>query len=105
MNRDVQEGKPRYDLVDLAMLERWAGLMERGARKYTEDNWRKAKTEEELRRFRASAFRHFIQWFSGVDDEEDHAAAVYFNIAGAEMVLSKLNANRNKKPNKITSVS
>lgn len=95
MNRDIQEGKPRFDLVDLAMLERWAGLMERGAQKYKEDNWRKAKTEEELRRFKASAFRHFIQWFRDEEDE-DHAAAVYFNIAGAEMVKEKLNGKSNK---------
>ena len=95
MNRDIQEGKARYDLVDLVMFKRWAELMERGARKYEEDNWRKAETPEELRRFKASAFRHFIQWFSGEEDE-DHAAACFFNIAGAEMVKGKLHANKEK---------
>ena len=89
MQRDITEGKTRYDLVDMPMLKRWAELMGRGAVKYGSRNWEKAATAEELERFRESAFRHFIQWFNGEIDE-DHAAAVYFNIAGAEMVKRKL---------------
>jgi hypothetical protein len=89
MNRDVNEGKPRYDLIYVPMLKRWAELMQRGAVKYGARNWEKATTEEELERFKDSAFRHFVQWFSGEVDE-DHAAAILFNISGAEMVRSKL---------------
>ncbi len=48
-------------------------------------NWELAKTDEELERFKSSAFRHFMQWLSGEDDE-DHASAVYFNIQCAEYV-------------------
>lgn len=90
MQRDVQEGKPRYDLLDRPMLKRWAELMARGAEKYGEENWRKAETEEELKRFQASAIRHMFQWLNNETDE-DHAAAVLFNVAGAEMVKEKLN--------------
>lgn len=90
MVRDIQEGKPRYDLVYLPMLKRWAELMGRGAEKYGERNWEKAEGQEELNRFKASAFRHFMQWIEGEIDE-DHGAAVFFNIAGAEMVRNKLN--------------
>lgn len=93
MHRDTQDGKARYDLVDLPMLKRWAELMARGADKYGEDNWRLANGTEELKRFQASAFRHFIQWFEGEDDE-DHAAAVFYNIAGAEMVKARLESKR-----------
>lgn len=89
MMRDIQEGKPRYDLLDFPMLERWAGLMARGAVKYGANNWKKASTHEELDRFKSSALRHMFQWANGETDE-DHAAAVYFNIAGAEMVKEKL---------------
>jgi hypothetical protein len=89
MVRDVSINKARYDLVDEPMLTRWAELMGRGAVKYGENNWRKAATEQELNRFKESAFRHFVQWFKGQTDE-DHGAAVFFNIAGAEMVESKL---------------
>lgn len=89
MMRDIQDDKPRYDLIDWDMARRWADLMGRGAKKYGEENWRKASTEEELKRFKASALRHCIQWFLG-ELEEDHGAAVMFNIAGAEMVKRKL---------------
>jgi hypothetical protein len=89
MVRDTQDDKPRYDLIDRAFLKRWAELMARGARKYGEENWRKAETVEELARFRASATRHLFQYLEG-DRTEDHAAAVAFNLAGAEMVESKL---------------
>lgn len=89
MVRDVQAGKPRYDLLDRPMLKRWAELMARGAEKYGEENWRKAETEEELKRFDASLLRHVFQLLEG-DRTEDHAAAVLFNVAGREMVLEKL---------------
>jgi hypothetical protein len=89
MVRDTQDDKPRYDLIDMAFLKRWAGLMARGAKKYGENNWRKAATEEELTRFRASAIRHMFQYLSG-DTAEDHCVAVAFNLAGAEMVREKI---------------
>ena len=89
MRRDTQDDKPRYDLVDWGMIKRWAELMQRGALKYGEHNWKKAGTAPELARFQASALRHMVQWFNGETDE-DHAAACYFNIAGAEMVKEKL---------------
>ena len=89
MKRDVQTDKPRYDLLDMPMLKRWAELMARGAKKYGENNWKKAATQEELDRFKASALRHMFQWFEG-DTTEDHGSAVFFNVAGAEMVKAKL---------------
>lgn len=89
MVRDTQKGKPRYDLIDRAFLKRWAELMGRGAEKYGENNWRKASGNSELQRFEASATRHLFQWLDG-DTSEDHAAAVTFNLAGAEMVKEKL---------------
>jgi hypothetical protein len=77
MQRDVQEDKPRFDLIlpsyipyKEQLLTRWANLMNRGAQKYDDRNWEKAETEEELNRFKASAFRHFMQWFKGESDED-----------------------------------
>lgn len=89
MVRDTQDGKPRYCLVDRSMLTRWAAHMTKGAVKYGKENWRLAEGEEELDRFKESAFRHLVQWLDGEDDE-DHAAAVFFNVAAAEMVKEKL---------------
>ena len=92
MVRDSAIKALRPDLVDQTMLQRWAELMGRGAAKYGERNWEKAATQAELDRFHASAYRHFFQWFNGLNPEEDHASAVFFNIAGAEMVKAKLKA-------------
>ena len=91
MRRDIQTNKPRYDLCYWPMIQRWAELMARGAVKYGERNWEKAATQEELDRFKASALRHCIQDYLGCKDE-DHKAAVMFNLSGAAMVEAKLNA-------------
>ena len=89
MHRDTTEGKPRFDLIEQGMLKRWANHMAGGAEKYGDRNWELAKSEEELNRFKASAYRHFWQWFNGLEDE-DHASAVFFNIAAAEYMKRKL---------------
>lgn len=89
MQRDTAEGKARFDLCWKPLLWRWAELMARGAEKYGANNWQKASTQEELDRFKASAERHFQQWLRG-DTDEDHAAAVLFNIAGTEFVKEQL---------------
>ena len=88
MERDTPEGKTDYTLVlDGPMFERWAEHLTTGAKKYAARNWMQANSIKELERFRESALRHFIQWFRG-DGDEDHAAAVFFNINGAEYVTS-----------------
>ena len=96
MQRDVSHSKPRFDLImpeslpyDKQPLTRWAELMQRGSVKYGSRNWEQAATVDELNRFRESAFRHFMQWYCGEDDE-DHLAATLFNLSGAELVCWKL---------------
>jgi hypothetical protein len=98
MNRDLQEGKPRFELItplncskESSMLYRWAMLMERGMTKYGYRNWEKANSEEELQRFKQSAMRHFMQWINDWDKDEDHASAVMFNIQAYEWLRGKLN--------------
>lgn len=96
MQRDVNTGKPRFDLIipkdvpyeDL-MITRWANLMMRGAEKYGDRNWEQANSLEEYERFVESATRHFVQWLAGETDE-DHAAAVFFNIQAAEILADRL---------------
>jgi len=107
MKRDLQENKARFDLViakytkyNKSLLYRWAMLMYRGLVKYGERNWEKADSEEELNRFKASAFRHFMQWFSEEDDE-DHAVAVLFNINCYETIKEKIEENEKRKNKKI----
>lgn len=96
MVRDTQEGKARFDLllprgVPYAnqMLTRFAELMARGAKKYGDRNWEKARGEEELERYHSSALRHLQQWVAGESDE-DHAAAVMFNVMAGETVRFKM---------------
>lgn len=94
MVRDSREGKMRFDLCWYPMLKRWAELMMRGALKYGENNWQFAKTGEEHDRFVESAIRHVYQWAHNEDPEEDHAAAVFFNIAAAEYTKSRMDEKR-----------
>ena len=73
-----------------ALITRYAGVMTRGAVKYDARNWMQANGSAEAERFISSATRHFLQWFRG-DKDEDHAAAVVFNLNGYEYVRRKMN--------------
>jgi hypothetical protein len=89
MVRDTQSGKPDYDLIDDDFLERLAVHLTKGAEKYGENNWRKARSIGEMRRFKKSATRHFHQWRRG-DTDEDHVSATAFNQAAYEYVKRRL---------------
>lgn len=95
MVRDITAGKTHFWRILIGpMFKRWAVHLTKGAEKYPDvrpgvSNWTLASGEEELARFKDSAFRHFIQWHQG-DVDEDHAAAVFFNINGAEYVKAKM---------------
>lgn len=102
MVRDGAKNKPRFDLItplglpfDDQILTRWAKHMGKGAEHYSARNWEKASTQEESDRFKESAFRHFMQWYYDLEDE-DHASSLFFNITGYEMVKVKM---RNKDEN------
>lgn len=89
MVRDLSAGKTNFALTaDGPMLRRWAVHLTKGAEKYSVRNWMKAGGDGEYERFKESAFRHFMQWYYG-DVDEDHAAAVFFNVNGAEYVRDK----------------
>ena len=91
MVRDTAEGKIDWELVfNGPMLERWAIHLTKGNAKYPDPepgkaNWQRASGIEEQVRFRKAAARHFAQWMRG-DQDEDHAAAVFFNLNGYEYV-------------------
>jgi hypothetical protein len=95
MVRDVTDDKTNVSLTfDGPMFWRWAVHLTKGAVKYAVRNWMKANGDAELERFKESAVRHFFQWYRG-DADEDHAAAVFFNINGAEYVKQKLIEEQN----------
>jgi len=98
MKRDTESGKPRFDLIvpegvpyEEQMLTRFAMLMSRGAEKYDARNWEQADSEEEIKRAKSSAFRHFFQWLCGERDE-DHAVAVMFNLMVVETIEPRVKA-------------
>ena len=93
MVRSSSAGKTDYSLaLDGVMLGRLAEHLTKATRppnNYPKRNWLLAGTGSEedrgrtLERYRESAVRHFLQWWRG-DEDEDHAAAVFFNINGYE---------------------
>lgn len=109
MVRDHSEGKMRPDLVrDGPMLLRWIKHLTRGAKHYSPRNWMLASGPEEYDRALESVDRHYTIWYTwmryGVNIEdaehptttplqEDHAAAVFFNINLAEHIKEKQHQN------------
>lgn len=74
--RDTREGKGRFDLLPPVVIRRYAELLERGSIKYHARNWERGMP---LSRYADSALRHLFQLLAG-DQDEDHAAAVIFNV-------------------------
>jgi hypothetical protein len=95
MVRDTEDGKVDYTTVfNGPMLDRWAAHLTKGAIKYPDlengqPNWTKAEGMAEYKRFRRSWLRHTRQLVRG-DRDEDHAAAIFFNINGMEYVRDKM---------------
>lgn len=84
--RDLSSGKGRYDLIPFIILERLAKHYENGARKYEDRNWEQGIP---LRSYLDSSLRHLTKWSQGSDDE-DHLAAVLWNIAGLIWTIDKI---------------
>jgi hypothetical protein len=99
VRRDAVAGKPRFDLMypesvpyEDQLITRVARLYERGAAKYGDRNWEKSETKDSLAHHVASFWRHATQFILGVDDGEDHAAAVVFNVNA--ILLTRRNIKR-----------
>ncbi len=92
--RDPSTGKLDWTRITYGpMMRRWAQHLTTAEAKYPDvrpglPNFMLVETEEELIRYKKSAFRHFMAWFNGETDE-DHASAVFFNINGVEIIKDK----------------
>ncbi len=97
MVRDVATDKTDYELIfNGPMADRWAEHLTKGARKYPDaspgvPNWTLAAGKAELVRARKSFVRHVFQYLKG-DVDEDHAAAILFNVNLMEYVKARLQA-------------
>ena len=76
--RDMQEGKGRFDLLPMCVLMRLAKHYEKGAIKYKERNWEKGIPAHS---FADSAMRHLVKYLDGWIDE-DHLIAAIWNLMG-----------------------
>lgn len=87
MRRDTTEGKPRFDLLiptgmpyEETLLYRAAMHYMLGGKKYGDRNWEKSRTAESLGHHTEALWRHFMKFVSRVEDGEDHAAAIFWNL-------------------------
>lgn len=76
--RDMHEGKGRYDLLPMCVIDRLAKHYEAGALKYSDRNWEKGIPAHS---FADSAMRHFCKYMDGQNDE-DHLIAAIWNLCG-----------------------
>ena len=76
--RDGGEGKGRFDLLPFEPILAYAKLLEKGAKKYAARNWEQGVP---ISRFFDGALRHLFKAQAGLTDE-DHLAAVIFNVGG-----------------------
>ena len=74
--RDMHEGKGRFDLLPMCVLMRLAKHYEAGAKKYDERNWEKGIP---CHSFADSAMRHLVKYMDGYTDE-DHLIAAIWNL-------------------------
>lgn len=88
--------KPRFDLLfpklqpyELQLMTRWAEWMRLGAQKYADRNWEEFQSPEALAHAEASLGRHYAAFAAGRTDE-DHAAAIVFNVMCIEYVKQRL---------------
>lgn len=88
--RDTQKGKTRYDLIHPLLLERLADHLAKGAAYYGEGNWEKGIP---ISNCYASMFRHMMAWRNG-EREEDHLAAIVFNVMAIMFVEREVRAGR-----------
>ena len=97
MQRDTQKGKRLFTLmfpkgVPFAqqLIVRVADLYTRGAEKYGGRNWENSKSPDSLAHHEDSLWRHFMAFYFEEDTEEDHAAAIVWNINAVELTRRNL---------------
>ncbi len=74
------EEKPRYDLMPLCALRRWAARLAYGAAKHGAQNWTLGKNDADYRRDRINhTIEHLLKHANG-DRSEDHLGAAMCGI-------------------------
>jgi len=89
-NRDVNEGKGRFDLLPPQAIRALAIHYQKGCQKYGERNWEKGIP---ISRYIDSAIRHLFQFLDGLDDE-NHLISAAWNILSAYETILRIQQGR-----------
>lgn len=105
MRRDAVTGKPTFGLMfprgvpyEEQLITRVAALYERGGRKYGARNWELSCTEDSLAHHEESFLRHVMEFYCGVQDGEDHAAAVVWNVNAILLTRRNIAMRQQRRP-------
>jgi len=92
VQRDKESGKTKFTLMfpegvpmEQQLIVRVAELYTRGAEKYGDRNWENSCAPDTLVHHRDALWRHFMNFYFDVQDGEDHAAAIVWNINAVEL--------------------
>ena len=104
VQRDTQNGKTLFTLlfpkgVPMAqqLMVRVAKLYTRGAEKYGDRNWENSRSADTLAHHEDALWRHFMNFYFGIQDGEDHAAAIVWNINAVELNRRNLQGSEVKQ--------
>ena len=95
---DIIDGKLRWDLLPLDLIEKIVEVYDFGAQKYAPNSWKGLENGEE--RYRAALMRHLTAHFKGeLRDEESgllHAAHLAWNAIAMLYFAIETEAQRKK---------
>lgn len=94
--RDTQEGKGLWDSVPWYAIHRLAVHLEKGAKKYSKNNYKKGQP---LSQYINSAFRHLAKLATHQNPEEDHISACIFNLCA--LMETEQNIKEGKLPKEL----
>lgn len=104
MQRDDPKGKPKFRLMwpkgvpyEEQLIYRVAMHYMHGGEKYGDRNWEKSCTGESLAAHEEALARHFHKFLEGVEDGEDHAAAVVWGINAVLLTRRNLGLKKVKE--------
>jgi hypothetical protein len=97
VQRDTDKGKTKYTLMfplgvpmKEQLIVRVAELYTRGGESYGDRNWEDSSAGDTLTHHQDALWRHFMNFYFAIEDGEDHAAAIVWNINAVEMTRRNL---------------
>ncbi|WP_051018506.1 dATP/dGTP diphosphohydrolase domain-containing protein [Bartonella queenslandensis] len=85
------DGKARLELIPPLALMEIGRVLEFGAKKYGENNWRKGA---HWSRFHGAALRHLLSWFEGEDKDSESGLSHLAHAACCILFLMEFEAKQ-----------